>query len=224
MKTANGPATGQPLGEDGLLLAGLGYTGQDKHTTRKNVSERTNLSRFLQESFRDAPVLKKGGLAPEHLLLLKDAADGMSPEALEAAIAEAEAELEAEAKQEGQESGQEQDVRRQDRREDARIQGQKESAEAQEARETSESAEAEQHQERQEERDEEDKPGAGWVAEENEDEADERKRGLRTYDVLDDVTRCRGHLDDGTRCLRKSLEGTPYCREHAAAWQPPQHS
>jgi hypothetical protein len=40
-------------------------------------------------------------------------------------------------------------------------------------------------------------------------------RGLREIDVLDDKLRCHGLLADGTRCLRRSQEGTRYCREHA---------
>jgi hypothetical protein len=53
-------------------------------------------------------------------------------------------------------------------------------------------------------------------AREEEDEREERE-GLHEHEVFDDHTRCRGTLEDGGRCLRSAVEGTPYCREHAVA-------
>ncbi|MEO1334343.1 MAG: hypothetical protein AAFV29_01810 [Myxococcota bacterium] len=212
MKGQKGSAEGQLLGEDGLLRAGLGYAGHDKHTARKNVAERTNLTRFLREQMKDGTAPEKGKLASEDAVLL-------AREAPESPLSDAEV-AEARDGAEAHDAPQESEARTQDRREDGRVQGQKEANEPTEARETSESAEAEQQQSQHEDQDEEDKPGAGWVAEENEEEGEERKRGLRAEDSLGASSRCRGHLDDGSRCLRKPTDGTPYCREHAALWQP----
>ena len=218
MKGAPGPATGQTFGEDGLLLTGLGYAGADKHTDRKNVAEKSNLSRFLQEAGREGVARQPGSAATEEPATNAfEARDGAPAESADA--------------QEGQETrearSEQQEVRQQERRDDARLQGQKEAAEHAEVRESSEADQAEQQQHPGEEEDEEDKPGAGWVAEENEDDREGKKRGLRDADLLGQPTRCRGHLEDGSRCLRKPTEGTPYCPEHAAQWPamatPPKH-
>jgi hypothetical protein len=58
--------------------------------------------------------------------------------------------------------------------------------------------------------------GAGWVAEDREEPGVEDQPGLREARALGDDTRCSGRVADGSRCLRKAIEGTPYCREHAA--------
>jgi hypothetical protein len=34
---------------------------------------------------------------------------------------------------------------------------------------------------------------------------------------LGEAARCKGALEDGTRCLRKPVAGTSYCREHYAS-------
>ena len=208
MKGEKGPAQGQVLGEEGLLLAGLGYTGKDRRTDRKNVAERSNLTRYLREQLRDAPSLKNANLTAEEAMALQEGAEQAGSE-FEASGQEGEA----------RESHADQEVRQQERREEARFQGQKEAAEQADTRETAEASEAEPHHQ-QEDQDEEDKPGAGWVAEENEEEGDEKKRALRDADLLGQQSRCRGVLEDGTRCLRKPNEGTPYCAEHAAHWHP----
>ncbi len=211
MKGAAGPATGQAMGEDGLLLTGLGYAGADKHTDRKNLAEKSNLSRFLQEQGRNPGATQKDIRAAED-------AWRNGAEAPDGAAAETGDGAEAQDSQEAR--SEQQDVRQQqERREDARIQGQKEANEPSEAQETSEASDAEQPRQGDEE-DEEDKPGAGWVAEENEDDREGKQRGLRDADLLGEATRCRGHLEDGSRCLRKPTKGTPYCPEHAAQWQP----
>ena len=166
MKGAKGPVTGEALGEDGMLLTGLGYSGHDKHTSRKNLSERSNLTRFFQEQLREFPGPRAAMVSEEALLQAQEGADAPAEGAGEGADAA-----------EGRESPAEhQEVRtQQDRREDARVQGQKEAAESAEARESSEAADAEQQQQPHDDQDEEEKPGAGWVAEEMEEEDDEKK-------------------------------------------------
>ncbi len=211
MKAAPGPATGRVLGEDGQLLAGLGYAGDDKHTNLKNVAERKNLTRFFQEQLRNLPAGPHGSLLGEEGRARSEANEGPRPGA--------EAGEGADAREAGTEA---QEARPQEaRRDEGRIQGQREATENAERRDTSEAGEPDSpHQH--DEQDEEDKPGAGWVAEENEEEGDEKKRALREADVLGPTSRCRGELEDGTRCLRKPTDGTPYCAEHAARWRSPE--
>ncbi len=208
MKAEQGPARGEAMGPEGLLLAGLGYSSRDRRTDQKNVAERSNLTRFLREQLRDGPALKGSDLAADEGLLKELARE-------ESAQARAEGEA-----GEAREPGADRELRAQERREDARLQGQKEASEKAEARETAEPKEAEQ-QRQQEEQDEDDRPGAGWVMEEAEDEERAARPGLRLDDALGDANRCRAHLDDGQRCLRKPVAGTPYCREHAFSWSTP---
>lgn len=211
LKTADGGegekpglAKGSLLGEDGALLAGLGYNPADKRTGLKNVAEKENLARFLQELGREPKEAKPGLEKKEE-------------PATDAKRAEAGAER-AEAKEQREQVDKE--IRREERAEEAKAQAQHE---AKEQRETRESAEAkEQQRQQRDEEDEEDKPGAGWVQEEIEGEEEEGgRRGMRQQDALGDPHRCHGLLEDGHRCLRRPVKGTPYCPEHAAAWRPP---
>jgi hypothetical protein len=58
--------------------------------------------------------------------------------------------------------------------------------------------------------------GESWLMEApNPEDAERANHGIRQMDVLNEKTRCRGALEDGSRCLRRALDGTPYCREHA---------
>src|SRR5689334_20116985 len=43
--------------------------------------------------------------------------------------------------------------------------------------------------------------------------------GIRDMDVLNERSRCKGQLEGGDRCLRRAVDGTPYCREHALGFQ-----
>lgn len=197
-----GAAKGEALTEDGGLLAGLGYNTVDRRTSAKNVAERANLERFLKEmggeDVKEGPKQAKGEEAAKEKR--GDAETKAEPrEAKEAA----QDQPRAEARREGAEDG--------------RVQGQAEAHEAQEAHEAREPQEAEaEHQggRGRDEEDEQDKPGAGWVAEELEDKSDEEKVALRSPDALMDAHRCRGHLEDGGRCLRRVVKGSHYCREH----------
>ncbi|MEM7676377.1 MAG: hypothetical protein AAF449_10280, partial [Myxococcota bacterium] len=70
-------------------------------------------------------------------------------------------------------------------------------------------------------RSEKDKPGAGWVRHFQEEDLEQRplaQPGQAT--AMDNPNQCRGHLEDGSRCLRKSKPGLPYCAEHVATWAP----
>jgi hypothetical protein len=58
----------------------------------------------------------------------------------------------------------------------------------------------------------------GWKPESCNLEEDERRaNALRIEDALGPQMRCRGVLEDGSRCIRKPVMGIPYCREHASA-------
>lgn len=58
--------------------------------------------------------------------------------------------------------------------------------------------------------------GNAWTMERPHEEAAPREGALRVEDALGELFRCRGVLEDGSRCLMKPLLGIPYCREHAA--------
>jgi hypothetical protein len=202
LKAAEGEAPpglpkGALLGEEGALLAGLGYAGEDRHSATRNVAERSAVAKFLHELAEDprAPTTtapKEEGPTKEH----------------DADRAEARGERAADDPQA---------TRREEKAEDARAQAREETAK--EARREREADEAEGHRERQrdpEEREDEDAHGQGWVAEEQEQEEEApRRRGLREADALGEAHRCRGLLEDGTRCLRKPGGGASYCPEHA---------
>lgn len=188
---------GAQLGPDGEVLAGLGYNGADKETGEKNVNEKQNVERFLKDttverSKDENPFSKLGERATEEAAPKEQLAEqAEAAETKEAADGE---------------------IRREEANEEARVVGQQ--TEAKEAKEQSEVEDAREQQHQQDD-DEEEKPGAGWVAEELEDEEQERRKGLRMDDPLGEVHRCRHTLEDGTGCLRKPVSGTPYCREHA---------
>lgn len=192
---------GAPLGDEGgHLLFGVGYGVRDKHTKLKNLAEQENMKSFL-DAHQDTVERKD---EPKLLSELKDPGKG---------------ETESAERRDPQEmrEAKDQDVRRDEARDEARIQGQQETKEP-DKKENAEAKEAEHQQ--QEERDEEDKPGGGWVMEEDEAEEQDQKRGLRDAGVLTDQNRCKGTLEDGTRCLRKPVKGLGYCREHTAGWRP----
>ncbi len=198
---------GMELGPDGELLSGLGYNNADKESGAKNANEKTNVERFVQESSveRAEPENPFTNLGREG----KEKTETKEKLAEQTEVAE-------------QREAKDGEVRRDEVADEARVLGQHEAAK-EERVDKKEVDEAEaRDQSQQQDDDEEDKPGAGWVAEELEDE-EHRKRGLYEGDPLGDVHRCRGTLHDGTPCLRKPVKGAPYCREHAAGWrvQPP---
>lgn len=58
----------------------------------------------------------------------------------------------------------------------------------------------------------------GWKSEHCAlEEEQKHANALRIEDALGEQMRCRGMLDDGSRCIRKPVMGIPYCREHASA-------
>lgn len=208
-----GASKGEALTEDGGLLAGVGYNTQDRRTSRKNVAERANLERFLKEM--DGEDAGETGKAQ---------ANDQGPEAKKD---EAKPKTEAKEAREAKEQGPEQNRAEAKREgpEDGRVQGQAEAQEAAEAHEAKEPQEAEaEHQgggRGQDEEDERDKPGGAWVAEELEDKSDKDNVALKSPDALADAHRCRGSLEDGSRCLRRVVKGSHYCREHFVPTIPP---
>lgn len=199
-----GPGKGGALTEDGALLTGLGYNTVDHRSTAKNVAERANLERFLAEMGPEAGKEQgqaKQGKGGEEAAAKATKREGGDPtaEAKDPAGAE-------QARTEGPS----------ERAEEGRVVGRHETQEAAERRETKEAEEpqTDQHGGRGQDDDEDqDKPGGGWVAEELE-ERDDEKVALRNPDVLADQHRCRASLGDGSRCLRRSVKGSQYCREH----------
>jgi hypothetical protein len=87
-----------------------------------------------------------------------------------------------------------------------------EEAEVQEKRDVDESKESDRGDDEQQEKDEH---GGGWVMEEAAQEESEASKGLRNLEVLGEETRCHGLIEDGTRCLRKPIDGKAYCAEHS---------
>lgn len=178
---------------NGAVLAGLGHNPDDKHTGTRNRAERENINRFMQE----APLTKKG----EAETAQETAAKGES--------------LHHDAHEMRETKELREEMRRDERIDDAKgVRVQEEKTE----KETRSSVDAkEREREREEERDE-DRPGGAWLEEEldrDEDESPRRRGQLRQEDALGSAMRCHGQLSEGSRCLRKPVPGTPYCREHA---------
>ncbi len=67
---------------------------------------------------------------------------------------------------------------------------------------------------------EDDRPGAGWVRGQAATSEAKATKGLRHALALGDEHRCHGLQADGTRCLRRAVEGKAYCREHTAGSSP----
>ena len=87
--------------------------------------------------------------------------------------------------------------------------------ESDEPQELEETREAEASHDQPEE-EEEARAGAGMLRDEAASEESPESKGLRHANALGDEQRCHGVLHDGTRCLRRPVEGKAYCREHAA--------
>lgn len=204
-KDAKGPEKGSLLG-DGTVLAGLGFNGEDKKGAAKNVVEKANIDRFMQDPSNDVKEFQNA------LRQMKDA------EPMEKAHAHEGHHVD---KKEAKELKEE--VRREEKLDDVRGQAAQETKEKKEARESAEAKEAEKERERDEEKDDREKHGGAWAQEEQEqDEQPKKRRGaLYESDLLGERTRCHGKLEDGTRCLRKPLEGSAYCREHMVVSVPP---
>jgi hypothetical protein len=201
---------GAPL-IDERVLAGLGFNAKD-NSAEHNLAEKANIERFLQDP--------------------KEAKEAIKKDAFEARSSEAKP---------GEKTGNKSDVASEpermethDTRERAKEETRKEeksadvrafaeeTREKREARETPDARDAQDQRRRDRDQDEQEKHGQGWVQPELEREEDARpKRGLREADALGAVHRCKGHLEDGSRCLRKPLEGAQYCREHLHGALPP---
>lgn len=198
-KEAKGLEKGTALG-DGTLLAGLGFSAEDRRSAIKNAAERANIDRFMQDPTAEVKELQQA---------LRDAKEGEGQverrEAREGVREEKDPSAQRELKEE---------VRRDEKREEVREQAKE--PRDQRDRESAEAKERERERNRDDEReDERDKHGQGWVQEELEEREEKKRRGaLREDDALGAHTRCRGHQEDGSSCLRRPVPGTPYCRGH----------
>jgi hypothetical protein len=189
------PEKGTPVGDRGdHLLHGVGFATKDKHTTDKNRAEASNMKTFLEHQ-------KEAKEGPEAKLDLGRSPDGEVADRRDAK------ELR---------DAKDQDVRRDEAKEDAKGVAQKEAKEERERIETKDK-EQKQRDEREEERE---KPGGAWVQEDPDEDEQGHERKLRDADELTDQNRCKGILEDGSRCLRKPLKGLSHCREHSASWRP----
>jgi hypothetical protein len=199
---AEGPAKGQEIAE-GKLVAGVGYAVKD-NAADQNLAEKANISRFLQDP--------------------KEAADKKATEAKSDANASGQKNPEERTTKERLEA---RDVREQvsketqkERKTEEFRSELREARQVQEQQRTKESHESdEKHRERDQERDQQrEQQGQAWVQDQQVLEDDHPERhGLYDRDAMGEVDRCRGALEDGSRCLRKPIEGSSYCREHLAA-------
>lgn len=189
------------MGQDGVLAKGFGFSGADRRSQLRNLVEQTNIEQFIQS---------EGETPSKDLAQPRAKAD---PERAKAG-AQDKSSLQ-EAKQEPREA------------EPLRAQHLDELTELALAEllghelpeflkdERPLEKEGEKHQrDRQGEEDEEDRPGAGWTAEELDEREGRRKVRRKGSTGLGEATRCKAFLPDGTRCLMKPEEGTPYCRVH----------
>jgi hypothetical protein len=197
---------GAPLGDPGgHLLHGVGYATKDARSQLKNKVEEANVNRFLeaQQDGKEPAAQAKTGDAP-------------GTEKREGELVERKTEA-----QETREN-RDKDVRREDHKDETRMHGRQELKE-QEQRDQREGREKErqQHREQEERDDDENKHGHAWVLEAAEEEELPRRHGLQSEPgVYTDTERCKGALDDGSRCIRKPVKGIGYCREHAVNWRP----
>ena len=202
----SGLKKGAALGEDGLLLAGMGFNKADKGKGKKNASEQANIARFLQDP--DSPRTK----SPKEAKQAAEAKQAQQGKESKAPQDKPKATEQPEAK-EVREAFQ-QELRREERGEDARLQGQ-EQGEQQEVHEQREARDAQQQQKQKQRNKDDDQPDGGhaWAdgdAEGSEDDID----GNRSHHNFGEGTRCNGWLEDGSRCLRKPGTGSPFCAEH----------
>lgn len=195
-------STGGELGPDGLLTAGAGYAIRDRAGTLRNLVEQANVERFLAES------------EPLPLNQRADRDAGGPPKAAAKEEATADAPLR-EAKEERAPEDRPRDERaKEERGKDVREDVLREApAEETETREI-QAEKTEGERPKDESEDEEDRPGWGWLADEAEERERDEKRRVGGSDPLGATHRCRGHLEDGTRCLRRPIGGTPYCLVH----------
>lgn len=194
---------GTPLGPDGQHAAGLGFNHEDRQSALKNLSEATNVSRFLD-------AVHEQHEAPRLFAEQKNEAGEAKGQRTEV-----------DAKELGKDADTQ--LRKDETVDDKKAAGQLEAKEQEQVKERREAQEAEregkERERQQDEREDDEKHGQGWVQEEHEEDAPAGKHTLRTADALGDHHRCHGTVEDGTRCLRKPQKGTPYCLEHGAIWQ-----
>ncbi|MCK6546753.1 hypothetical protein L6R52_12960 [Myxococcota bacterium] len=201
-KGATGPEKGAALG-DGTVLAGLGFNSEDRANALKNPAEKAAIDRFMQDTGPEVRELQNA------LREMKDAEGSALREARDGAREARDAKTE--------EKTQRDELRRDEKADDVRGQAAQEAKEKKEAREANDAKEAERERERdRDDQKDDDRKGGAWAQEDEQqqDEPKKRRGAIREDDVLGAHVRCHGKLDDGARCLRKPVPGTPYCREH----------
>lgn len=184
----------EEMGEEGLLLRNLGFTRTDRRSEKRNVSEQANIEQFLQAEGKELALSM-----PEEVEV-----PSVEHDAFEGEVAN------------------EQEQLRETKEERAAFAEAREIQEGFEGVSLKEEAPAEQDGgdsqseggKEGEEQDEDERPGAAWLAEELDEREKKKKRDADGAEVFADVHRCRGTLEDGSRCLRKAQDGTPYCQIH----------
>ncbi|MEE2901372.1 MAG: hypothetical protein VYC39_03545 [Myxococcota bacterium] len=180
--------------ENDLLLSGLGFSQTDKKTNTKNKSETQNILRFLKDPKGEIKKLKA-----QKNLTKDSSTEKNSPNQADNFI-----------RKEVQEPIKEQLA--QERTQEA----QQQAVEQLEPKELKEHSEAHEHalpqQEKRKEQ-EDSKGGNAWVLDDDDEGSTEKESGGEAQ-VFSNVERCHGHLEDGSRCLRKAKEGSPFCAVH----------
>jgi hypothetical protein len=197
-----GPAKGQELAE-GKLLAGVGYNLKD-NAADQNLAEKANISRFLQDPKEAADKEATKSKADANASGQKNPDEKPLKERLEGRDARERVTKETQQERKTEEF-------RSELREARQVHEQQRTKESHESEEK--------HRERDQEREQQrEQQGQAWVQDAPPPEEDHPERhGLYDRDAMGEADRCRGHLEDGTRCLRKPVEGSQYCREHLAA-------
>jgi hypothetical protein len=188
---------GSVMGDEAMLLAGVGFNVEDRQSVVKNVAEKANVERFMQELGSDKQTVAVQTTKQEGDQQGSTSKERMEKEALEL-------------------KDNREDVRSEERVDTSRSEALFEARDQREQREVA-GAKKEKEQEREDDReDDRNKHGNAWIPEElQREEEKKRRRGVYLDDALGVNMRCHGRLDDGSRCLRKPVPGTPYCREHA---------
>ena len=188
-KTTNGETL-----ENDLLLSGLGFSQADKKTNIKNKSEAQNILRFLKDPKGEVKKLK----AQKNLT--KDSSTEKNSQNQADTFTRKEA----------------QEPIKEQRSQERAQEGHQQAIEQIEPKEVKEHAEAHEHalpQPEKRKEQEDSKGGNAWVLDDDDEGSTEKESGGEAQ-VFSDVGRCHGHLEDGSRCLRKAKEGSPFCAIH----------
>jgi hypothetical protein len=198
---------GAALGDEAALLAGLGYNPADKQALQKNVAEKANIERFMQEVVHDSQKTTATDDKKGDAFLADKNGKTDADERLE--------------RDRGEKSQAIDDAKLDDHIDDVRAHVTHEAKQEREHRDVRETKEHQKDRDQDQNQDEQEKHGTPWIQEEIEHEEEKkRRRAIRLDDALGAEARCHGTLSDGSRCLRRPVPGTPYCREHVFPSQP----